>query len=229
MIVVSTLITNGDEETADGRLRIQVLYALCEMNPSNSLSTRTLCMELNKMPSLMLKLSLNDPKDLVAFVTGLLLGNDQNIRSWFSAFIRSKQKRKGDSFQLVREELLKQLQTLIVLAVNGQITEEFIVQGCALLRLFCALRGIAGIKFNEEEVQYLMQLITCKLPPTPTGIRFVTIGLCLMIACPSLIAQPTLEAKGIEWVQWLIREEAYFERYNRLMCRIAVIIFYFYL
>lgn len=33
----------------------------------------------------------------------------------------------------------------------------------------------------------------------------------MLIACPSLISQPTLEAKGIEWVQWLIKEEAYFE------------------
>lgn len=33
----------------------------------------------------------------------------------------------------------------------------------------------------------------------------------MLIACPSLISQPALEAKGIEWVQWLIKEEAYFE------------------
>lgn len=33
----------------------------------------------------------------------------------------------------------------------------------------------------------------------------------MLIACPSLISTPNLEAKGIEWVQWLIKEEAYFE------------------
>lgn len=33
----------------------------------------------------------------------------------------------------------------------------------------------------------------------------------MLIACPSLIMQPAHEAKGIEWVQWLIKEEAYFE------------------
>lgn len=33
----------------------------------------------------------------------------------------------------------------------------------------------------------------------------------MLIACPSLIMQPAQEAKGIEWVQWLIKEEAYFE------------------
>lgn len=33
----------------------------------------------------------------------------------------------------------------------------------------------------------------------------------MLIACPTLITQQSLEAKGIEWVQWLIKEEAYFE------------------
>lgn len=33
----------------------------------------------------------------------------------------------------------------------------------------------------------------------------------MLIACPSLISQPSLEIKGIEWVQWLIKEESYFE------------------
>lgn len=33
----------------------------------------------------------------------------------------------------------------------------------------------------------------------------------MLIACPTLISLPALEAKGIEWVQWLIKEEAYFE------------------
>lgn len=33
----------------------------------------------------------------------------------------------------------------------------------------------------------------------------------MLIACPSLIAQPSQEAKSIEWVQWLIKEETYFD------------------
>lgn len=54
-------------------------------------------------------------------------------------------------------------------------------------------------------------ITTKKPPPTPAGIRFVSIGLCMIIACPSLITQAAQEAKGIEWAQWLIREEAYLE------------------
>jgi integrator complex subunit 2 len=37
----------------------------------------------------------------------------------------------------------------------------------------------------------------------------------MLIACPSLIGQQEHEKRSIEWVQWLVREEAYFERcYN---------------
>lgn len=60
------LITNGDEETAEGKLRLNALNALCEMNPEQALATRTLCLEMCKLPSLMLKLSLKDPQDLVS-------------------------------------------------------------------------------------------------------------------------------------------------------------------
>lgn len=66
-------------------------------------------------------------------------------------------------------------------------------------------------RFNDDEIINLMRLLTSRPPPTPAGIRFVTIGLCMLIACPSLISQPSLEAKGIEWVQWLIKEEPYLE------------------
>lgn len=67
-------------------------------------------------------------------------------------------------------------------------------------------------RFNDDEVSLILQLITSKRPPpTPSGIRFVSIGLCTLIACPSLIMQSAQEAKGIAWVQWLITEEAYFE------------------
>lgn len=66
-------------------------------------------------------------------------------------------------------------------------------------------------RFNDDEVSLILQLVTSKPPPTPSGIRFVSLGLCMLIACPSLIMQPAQEGKGIEWVQWLIKEEAYFE------------------
>ncbi|XP_052866771.1 integrator complex subunit 2 [Anopheles cruzii] len=209
--VVTALITNGDEETTEGRVKLSALYELSEMNPNQALSMRTICVETVKMPSLMIKLSLKDPQNLVAFVSGLLLGNDQNIRSSFAVYIRNNQKRKGEVLILLREELLRQLQSIIVQSPNGSLPEELVVQAAAIMRLYCALRGISGIKFFDEEIQLLMQLITSKPPPTPAGIRFVSLGLCMFIACPSLIPPQSQDNKVNEWIQWLIREEAYFE------------------
>lgn len=167
-IVVTALISNGDEETADGRLRTSALNALCDMNPGQALATRTLCVEIARMPSLMLKLSLGDPNDLVcyekycisplafpshriswihlikiAFVSGLLLGNDQNTRTWFSNFVRNNQKRKNDALQAVRDELLLQLKNIMD---TPTLSDEDLMLGSKILRLYCALRGIAVIK-----------------------------------------------------------------------------------
>lgn len=146
--VITALISNGDEDTPEGRLRSNALNALCDMSPDQALPTRTLCMELMRMPSLMLRLSLQDPLDLIAFVTGLLLGNDQTLRNWISGFVRSQQKRKHNALQAVRDELLKQLQIIVQGALNTAVPlpDEHVVQGASLLRLYCALRGIAGIK-----------------------------------------------------------------------------------
>lgn len=62
---------------------------LCKMNPSQALAVRSKCVELCRMPALAIALSLDvsnkcstedNEGDMVAFVSGLLLGNDQAIR-----------------------------------------------------------------------------------------------------------------------------------------------------
>lgn len=209
---IVTALINSDEETFEGKLRLATLNLLCEINPAHSLSTRALCLQLKAMPSLMLKLSLNDSQDLITFLTGLLLGIDQNTRGWFSQFVKMSQKRKGDILQLLRDKLLLELNRLSAYVNNQHLPDEFVVESAALLRLYCALRGIAGLKFNDEEIVSLLNLVTSKPPPTPKGISFVSLGLCMLIACPSLISQPALETKAIGWMQWLMKEEAYFER-----------------
>ena len=100
---------------------------------------------------------------------------------------------------------------MVSYAIDSNLPDEYVVQSAALLRLYCALRGIAGLKFNDDEIALLIKLVTTKPPPTPAGIHFVSLGLCMLIACPSLISQPALEIKGVEWVQWLMKKEAYFE------------------
>jgi integrator complex subunit 2 len=209
---IVTALLSSDEETFEGKLRLQTLNLLCEINPSQALSTRAMCVQLKAMPSLMVKLSLNDPKDLVIFLTGLLLGTDPNARVWFSQFVKTSQKRKGDILQLLRDKLLNEVDRFLSYIRNQHLPDEYVVECAALIRLYCALRGIAGLKFNDEEISSLLNLVTSKPPPTSKGIHFISLGLCMLIACPSLISQPSLEIRTIEWLQFLMKEEAYFQR-----------------
>lgn len=66
-------------------------------------------------------------------------------------FIRTGQKRKGEvssnALQQLRDELLRRLQKIISASPEGQLPDSLVVQASALLRLYCALRGIAAIKF----------------------------------------------------------------------------------
>lgn len=66
-------------------------------------------------------------------------------------FIRTGQKRKGEvsstSLQLLRVDLLRRLQAILHACPDGQLLDSYVVQAAALLRLYCALRGIAAIKY----------------------------------------------------------------------------------
>jgi len=58
--------------------------------------------------------------------------------------------RKGEShaaLQLLRRDLLRRLDGVISKASgDGPVADALVVQASSLLRLYCALRGIAGIK-----------------------------------------------------------------------------------
>ncbi|KAG8239355.1 hypothetical protein J437_LFUL018609, partial [Ladona fulva] len=113
--VCTHIIANGErqeEENTGGRIRMKALSLLCQMNPVQFLAIRAKCVELCRMPALAILLSLEHrqiadegilPKgvedrsvaegsDVVAFVSGLLLGNDQQVRNWFAMFVRNGQK-----------------------------------------------------------------------------------------------------------------------------------------
>ena len=62
-----------------------------------------------------------------------------------------------------------------------------------MLRLYTALRGIAGLKLSEEEVASLLEMITCKPTVTSAGVKFASLGLSVLIACNSLIGSPENE------------------------------------
>nr|CAG4642304.1 EOG090X0154 [Evadne anonyx] len=232
--VCCSLISNGEryeEETFLGRARLETLRSLCRLCPNQILLVRTKCVELCRMPALAVLLSLDYAKnereerkntstntthsgDVVPFISGLLLGSDLSIRNWFSLFIRNGQKRheRTTALQTLREELLKSLQVFVKMAEDEPLPDRCAVEASTLLRLYCALKGIAGMKIYDEEGSFLLELITCRPPPTEAGLRFVALGLCMLMACPSLITLPDQEQRGFQWIKWLVREVAYFEK-----------------
>lgn len=83
----------------------------------------------------------------------MLLGSDHNLRTWLAEYLHSCQKRKSDVLILIRAELLKQLQITVDSIIEQQSAENqhkkvgpLLVKGALMLRLYCALRGIAGLK-----------------------------------------------------------------------------------
>ncbi|CAG9566994.1 unnamed protein product [Danaus chrysippus] len=201
--VAESLVLNA-ERGEEGGIRAKTLSTLCDACPYIATAVRAKAVSASRLPCLIINLTLTHHQDLVSFISGLLLGSDQSTRAWFATFLRNSHKRgKGDGHAILvklRQELLIRLKE----ASAG-------VDASALLRLYCALRGIAGIKFQDDEVSGLLRLVTQKPPPTPAGVRFVSLSLCMILACPSLMAAPEHEKKAIEWVQWLVKEEAYFE------------------
>ncbi|KAJ2953568.1 hypothetical protein O0L34_g1170 [Tuta absoluta] len=202
--VAESLVLNS-ERGEEGGIRAKTLSILCETCPHIAAAVRAKSAAAARLPSLVISLTLTHHQDdLVSFMSGLLLGSDQTTRTWFATFLRNSHKRgKGDghaALTKLRQELLNRLKD----STAG-------VDASALLRLYCALRGIAGIKFQDDEVAGLLRLVTQKPPPTPAGVRFVSLSLCMILACPSLMAAAEHEKRAIEWVQWLVKEEAYFE------------------
>ena len=85
------------------QVKTDTLHHLCEMNPSYALSIRSEAVKKCCLPELTICLTLGFPvnystsankKDLVEFVSGLLLGSDLQVRKWFAHFIKSGQKVK---------------------------------------------------------------------------------------------------------------------------------------
>lgn len=65
--------------------------------------------------------------------------------------------------------------------------EKDVIYATAMLRLYCALKGIAAMKLSNDESDELICLITSQAPPTAAGARFVTVGLCTMLACSGIV------------------------------------------
>lgn len=68
-----------------------------------------------------------------------------------------------------------------------EIGEEDVVRASALLRLYCALKGLSGLKLSQEEAEELLCLVTCHPQASAAGARCVVLGLCTLLACPYIV------------------------------------------
>uniref|UniRef100_A0A673ZNV5 Integrator complex subunit 2 n=1 Tax=Salmo trutta TaxID=8032 RepID=A0A673ZNV5_SALTR len=236
------LIKNGerqDEESMGGRRRTEALRQLCQMNPSQALNIRAMVVEECHLPGLGVALTLDYKPDtaddavspLVSYVSGLLLGTNGKVRTWFSMFIRNGQQRKRESSSVLwqmRRQLLLELVAILPRSRSTHepndsvedaesssgysgLREEHVVKASALLRLYCALMGIAGLRPTDEEAEQLLQLMTSRPPATPAGVRFVSLSFCKLLAFPTLVSTPEQEQLMVMWLSWMIKEEEYFE------------------
>lgn len=241
--VCRSLIKNGerqDEESTGGRRRTEALRQLCKMNPSQALKVRGMVVEECHLPGLGVALTLdhtkNEPGDdgvsnMVCFVSGLLLGTNAKVRTWFGTFIRNGQLRRRENSSSVlwqmRKQLLSELKSILPAVKHTQmpqegdperaaslycgLKEEHVVKASSLLRLYCALMGIAGLKPTDEEAEQVLQLMTSRPPATPGGVRFVSLSFCMLLAFSTLVSTPEQEQLMLTWLSWMIKEEAYFE------------------
>lgn len=85
------------------------------------------------------------------------------------------------------EESLSTPQINLEIFETVEIREEDVIQGTALLRLYCALKRLAGLKLTQQESEALLQLVTCHPPPTAAGVRFVVVGLCTLLVCTNIM------------------------------------------
>ena len=68
-----------------------------------------------------------------------------------------------------------------------------------------------GLKFLDDEVNLLVEMITRHPPPTPAGVKLVSLGLCMLIAFNGLVSTPGLEKQALDWIRTLVHEEKYFQ------------------
>ncbi|KTF82180.1 hypothetical protein cypCar_00028738, partial [Cyprinus carpio] len=249
------LIKNGerqDEESVGGRRRTEALRQLCQMNPSQALNIRAMVVEECHLPGLGVALTLDYKPDtadeavspLVSYVSGLLLGTNGKVRTWFSMFIRNGQQRKRESSSVLwqmRRQLLLELVAILPRSRSTHVPndsdmdsesssgysglrEEHVVKASALLRLYCALMGIAGLRPTDEEAEQLLQLMpvvtshTCRSAlcrSLPSSVLFTQSPKTQMrhhaVVVSSLCSTPEQEQLMVMWLSWMIKEEEYFE------------------
>jgi len=81
------------------------------------------------------------------------------VRSWTLFFMRNNQKRRCPALAELRYELAWRVAGVLAAAAAPALPAGVVREASALVRLYTALRGVAGMKFTEEEVREPQQLV----------------------------------------------------------------------
>lgn len=57
----------------------------------------------------------------------------------------------------------------------------------SFLKTFIYVFVFISYRFTDEEMKLLLRLVTSQPPINQSGARFVSLGLCMLIACPYII------------------------------------------
>lgn len=230
--VCNSLVARGEkqeEESNGGRRRMELLFMLCHMNPAASVTVRNFCVEHCTMPGFSVGVSVQHYKsflksdeppcnDVIPFITSLILGNDVGVRNWISGFVKSGQKRRVESdpsamLTVLRWHLLREVVSLT--PVYGHVMDESkTVKASAVIRLYCALKGISTMKYSDEEMTRLLSLITSKPSQCQAGAHFISLAICTLISSPGLLRSLDDEQYLVNWLRWLMSSETCFDRYS---------------
>ncbi|CAG0913825.1 unnamed protein product [Notodromas monacha] len=231
-VCVSIITMNekfDDENHVIGKARCTALLRLCQMNPTECLEVPGICIDLVRLPAaavlIMLEASIQKfavlpgdcAVDVVAFLSGALLSNNPAVKSLFSQWIKAGQrtiKRDCDpatvtgspSFNALKSHLVGRVQGLLTKSMNNTLANESVDEGMAILRLYCLMKGHAAYKLTEDEALLVLKLVTSRPPATQKGGRFVSLGLCVMLACPALVGTAERERVVVQWIRWLVKD-----------------------
>ncbi|XP_065055164.1 LOW QUALITY PROTEIN: integrator complex subunit 2-like [Rhopilema esculentum] len=219
--------STSDESNHDTKVRTKTLKMLCSMNPLYVRTLRSEAISKCKLPGLAIELSVSSEEtqsDLVPFLSGLLLTSDLRVKEWLAEYIKNAQKdAPNSSIHVLRNQLMKETLDVVKsfsrseeeqddenMDVDAQVIGGDIPKGIALMRLYCALKGMVGYKISNEESEAFLKLITCHPPGTAGGVRFVCAGLSSLLACTFIISYPEREEKATQWIEWLCAHQAEF-------------------
>lgn len=233
-VVCSSILSHAvssDEMEIETQVRMKTLKMLCSMNPQYSKILRAECVSLCKLAGLAIELSITTTNaepisDIVPFFTGMLLASDSKTKSWISDYMKTAQKEHRDTaLTLFKAQLVKEMKYVISCFKGKQSSMDCdamdtdlsmndlnnsTMHGIAIMKLYCALSSITGLKMSHEESEVLVNMITCNPMASDVGVRYVVVSICTLVACAFLISEER-EEKITSWLKALVEKSSQFE------------------